>query len=70
MLSSCLWVSSALEVAGRVLARTLLGVLVLDLLELLVLTSENNLLAKLFFAGSPVRHFEEQRALGGRRQFS
>ena len=37
----------SLEVVGRDLARTLLGVLVLDLLELLVLTSENTLLTKL-----------------------
>ena len=53
----------SLEVAGHVLARTfldascllalsmLLSVMVLDLLELLVSTSENNLLAKLFFLG-------------------
>ena len=39
----------SLEVVGRVLARTFLGVVVLDLLELLVLTDENTLMAKLSF---------------------
>ena len=60
----------SLEVAGHVLARTFLdasSVLVLDLLELLVSTSENYLPAQLFFLGLLL---EEQRAPGGRWQFS
>ena len=55
----CLWVSSASEVAGRVLEvssllvlSVLSSVLVLDLLALLTSTSENNLPAKLFCSGS------------------
>ena len=46
VLSSCFSVSSASRSLGA-----LLSVLVLDLLELLVSTSENNLPAKLFFLG-------------------